>query len=105
MNTLKVTLTSAKELKDEKGRGLEEGKHDIWCRTTLDSSGQTVETDIVPKCTTAWTGTEFNKKMSLCVDSVQLQPTCRQLHRADTLSCSAAQHAARTPLLPSAGEV
>ena len=70
MNTLKVTLTSPKELKDEKGRGLEEGKHDIWARTTLDSTGQSTETEVVEKCSTAWTGTEFNKKMSLCVDSV-----------------------------------
>ena len=68
MNTLKVALASVKELKDEKGRGLEEGKHDIWCRTTLDSSGQSVETDVVEKCTTAWTGTQFDKKMSLYVN-------------------------------------
>jgi hypothetical protein len=73
MNTLKVQVTSVKELKDEKGRGLEEGKHDIWVRTTLDSTGQSTDTDVVEKCTTAWSGTQFNKKMSLCVDSVQLQ--------------------------------
>ena len=72
MNTLKVTLISVKELKDEKGRGLEDGKHDIWCRTTLDSSGQSVETDVVSKCDTCWSGTTFNKKMSLCVDAYHL---------------------------------
>ena len=48
MNTLKVTLISVKELKDEKGRGLEDGKHDIWCRTTLDADQE------VPAATDTW---------------------------------------------------
>ena len=69
MNTLKLTLISCKELKDEKGRGMEEGKQDIWLRATLDSTGQSVETDVVPKCSTCWSGTTFNKKCSLCVDA------------------------------------
>ena len=75
MNTLKVALISVKELKDEKGRGLEEGKLNIWCSVTLDSSGQSVDTNTVEKCSTCWTGTEFNKKMSLCVHLVPAEPT------------------------------
>ena len=67
MNSLKVTLVGTKELKDEKGRGLDEGKHDIWCRTTLDSTGQSIESDVIKKCDSCWSGTTFNKKMSLCV--------------------------------------
>ena len=75
MNTLKVALIGVKELKDEKGRGLDEGKQHIWCRVTLDSTGQSVETDVVKNCSTCWTGTAFNKKMSLCAHLTRVQPT------------------------------
>lgn len=65
MNSLRVTVVSCSELKDEKGRGMEEGKKDIWVRVSLDSTGQSQQTDVVKKCSTCWSGTEFNKKMSL----------------------------------------
>jgi len=62
MNKLQIKVTGVKALVDDKGRGLKEGKNDLWVRVTLDSTGQSNQTDKVEK---ADSEADFDKKMSL----------------------------------------